>query len=177
MLKAEVLFQKQFTEAIKGNLKTARLILKMATRYFGPEAQGPSEVRFVIRPDAHLSETEGAASKAKKMNVGYCKPPEDGQFRKGRSGNPKGRPKQEQGQLSEGHLFRKVAWGRESIEIDGRRLMVPRWQLYMRTIYNMALNNSDGAARLLDQFRRHFPGDALPGDPITFIISDSDAAV
>jgi hypothetical protein len=175
MLKAEVLFQKQFTKAIKGNLKTARLILKMATRYFGPEAQGPSEVRFVIGPDDRFSENQGAASKGKQFNVGYCKPPEDREFKKGRSGNPKGRPKQDEKQLSEGRLFRKVAWGQAPIEIDGRRLMVPRWQLYLRTIYNMALNDNDSAARLLDQVRRHFPGDALPGDPITFIISESDA--
>ena len=30
---------------------------------------------------------------AKKINAGYGKPPEDKQFRKGQSGNPKGRPK------------------------------------------------------------------------------------
>ena len=28
-----------------------------------------------------------------KYNVGYCKPPENSQFPKGKSGNPAGRPK------------------------------------------------------------------------------------
>ncbi len=111
------------------------------------------------------------------MSVGYCSPPKDTQFRKGRSGNPKGRPKQDQTKLSEGHLFRKVAWERVPIEIDGCRLMVPRWQLYLRKIYNMALSGDHRAARLLDQLRRQFPGDALPGDPITFLISEGDAEV
>jgi hypothetical protein len=34
---------------------------------------------------------------------------------------------------------------------------------------------NNGAAKLLDQLRRQFPGEALPGDPITFIISETDA--
>ena len=43
------------------------------------------------------------------MSIGYRNPPKNNQFKKGRSGNPKGRPKQDRKQLSEGHLFRKVA--------------------------------------------------------------------
>ena len=45
----------------------------------------------------------------------------------------------------------------------------------IRQIYTMALNKDNGAAKLLDQLRTQFPGEALPGDPITFIISESDA--
>jgi hypothetical protein len=65
MLKAEVLFQQLFTKAIKGDLGSARLIFKMATKYFGPEAQGPSEVRFVIRPDDYFTQKNAAAPKEK----------------------------------------------------------------------------------------------------------------
>jgi hypothetical protein len=50
-----------------------------------------------------------------------------------------------------------------------------RWDAYVRQIYTMALNKNNGAARLLDQLRRQFPGDLLPGDTITFVISESDA--
>jgi hypothetical protein len=39
----------------------------------------------------------------------------------------------------------------------------------------MALNKNSSAARLLDQLRREFPGDLLPGDPITYLISEEDA--
>ena len=51
MLKAEVYFRQLFTKAIKGSLTEARLISKMAAKYFGPEAEGPSEIRFEIMPD------------------------------------------------------------------------------------------------------------------------------
>jgi len=50
-----------------------------------------------------------------------------------------------------------------------------RWDAYVRQIYTMALNRNNSAARLLDQLRRQFPGDLLPGDKITFIISETDA--
>jgi hypothetical protein len=51
MLKAEIHFQQLFNKAIKGNLTDARTIAKMAVKYFGPEAEGPSEARFIIVPD------------------------------------------------------------------------------------------------------------------------------
>jgi hypothetical protein len=51
MPKAEIYFRQLFTKAIKGDLTAARLIAKMATNYFGPKAEGPSEIEFVIVPD------------------------------------------------------------------------------------------------------------------------------
>jgi Family of unknown function (DUF5681) len=51
MPKGEIYFRQLFTKAIKGDLTAARLIAKMATKYFGPEAEGPSETEFVIVRD------------------------------------------------------------------------------------------------------------------------------
>jgi hypothetical protein len=67
-----------------------------------------------------------------------------------------------------------------SIEIEGTHQegthhKMSRWDAYVRQIYNMALNKNGSAARLLDQLRRQFPGDLLPGDPIIFLISEADA--
>ena len=50
-----------------------------------------------------------------------------------------------------------------------------RWDACVRQIYNMALSKDNSAARLLDQLRRQFPGDLLPGDPVTFLITEDDA--
>src|SRR5258708_27948121 len=51
MLKAEIYFRQLFNKAMKGSLTEARLIAKMAAKYFGPEAEGPSETRFIIVTD------------------------------------------------------------------------------------------------------------------------------
>jgi Family of unknown function (DUF5681) len=110
------------------------------------------------------------------MNKGNQNPSKNTQFKKGRSGNPKGRPRQIVGQVSTGSLFRKVAVREQiPIEINGTRFKISRWDAYVRQHYNMALNKNSSAARLLDQLRRQFPGDLLPGDPITFLISEDDA--
>jgi len=109
------------------------------------------------------------------MSTGYRNPPKDTQFGKGRSGNPRGRPRQNQQQVSVGSLFRKVAGEQVPIEVDGNRTAMSRWDVYVRQIYTMALNKNNTAARLLDQLRRQFPGDLLPGDPITFLITEDDA--
>jgi hypothetical protein len=63
MLQGEVLFQQLFKKAIKGNLEAARLIARMAAKYFGPEAQGPSEVRFEVRPDDYFTQKDSAKPK------------------------------------------------------------------------------------------------------------------
>ncbi|MDR3487423.1 MAG: hypothetical protein P4M05_21270 [Bradyrhizobium sp.] len=78
-------------------------------------------------------------------------------------------------QVSIGAQFRKVARESITIEIDGTPHKISRWDAYVRQIYNMALNKNNSAARLLDQLRSQFPGDLLPGDPITFLITEEDA--
>ena len=99
-------------------------------------------------------------------------------FKKGHSGNPKGRPpRQQRSQVSVGSLFRKVAKEHIRLEIDGVTVRMSLWDAYVRQIYTMALNKNHGAARLLDQLRRQFPGDLPPGDPITFLIYESDAGL
>jgi hypothetical protein len=109
------------------------------------------------------------------MSKGNRNPPKSTQFKKGRSGNPKGRPRQTVRQVSTGSQFRKVAREQISIEIEGTQHKMSRWDAYVRQIYNMALNKNGSAARLLDQLRRQFPGDLLPGDPVIFLISEADA--
>lgn len=101
----------------------------------------------------------------------------EARFKKGMSGNPKGRPRQQQPPASVGSLFRKVAKEHISLEIDGSTVRMPLWDAYIRQIYTMALNKNRGAARLLDKLRSQFPGDLLPGDPTTFLMYESDAGL
>jgi hypothetical protein len=53
--------------------------------------------------------------------------------------------------------------------------MTSRWNAYLFQVYKMALNDDSRAARLLIQLHKLFPGDALPGDPNTYIITEADA--
>jgi hypothetical protein len=106
------------------------------------------------------------------MNKGNRLSPKNTQFKKGRSGNPKGRPRQIVRQVSTGSQFRKVAKEQISIEIEGIRHKLSRWDAYVRQIYNMALNKNSSAARLLDQLRRQFPGDCLHHHPVRDLIYD-----
>ena len=109
------------------------------------------------------------------MSTGYRNPPKNGQFEKGRSGNPKGRLRQGLQLISVGYLFRKVANEQVVVEVEGGQVMMTRWEAFVRQIQTMALNKNASGARLLYQLRKQFPGNEARGDKITFIISESDA--
>ena len=47
MKKAEIHFRQQFTKAINGDLKTARLLGQMAEEYFAPEASADWETELI----------------------------------------------------------------------------------------------------------------------------------
>jgi hypothetical protein len=168
MRKGEVHCRQLFTKAIKGNLTAAKLIAKTAAKYFGvEEANGPSETTFLVVSNKMFEpKTEGGANACVRETR-----------KAGSKKRPSARPKVigTRQQVPIGLQFRKVAGESITIEIDGTPYRISRWNAYVRQIYNMALNKNNSAARLLDQLRSQFPGDLLPGDPITFIISEDDA--
>ena len=96
------------------------------------------------------------------MSKGNRTPPKNTQYKKGRSGNPKGRPRRPARQVSMGSQFRKVARQQISIEIGGTRYKMSRWDAYVRQIYNLALNKNSSAARLLRPAAK-----AISGGPTT----------
>ncbi|GLR92350.1 hypothetical protein GCM10007857_90760 [Bradyrhizobium iriomotense] len=98
----------------------------------------------------------------------------DSRFKKGQSGNPKGPPRQAARQMSTASLFRKVANEQVAIELDGRKVTMTRWEALLRQIQTLALNKNAGAARLLHQLRKQYPGSAAPGDKIITVVSDND---
>jgi Family of unknown function (DUF5681) len=56
MSKVEIHFRQLFNKAIRGNLKEARLIAKMAVKYFGPEAEAAPVLRYIVVPDKILNQ-------------------------------------------------------------------------------------------------------------------------
>ncbi len=77
-------------------------------------------------------------------------PPPEKQFKKGRSGNPAGRPK---GSISLEGLTRKVAHKKHKVSIDGRYRRLTTFELLIEKTKAMAANGHSGAAALLAWLR------------------------
>jgi hypothetical protein len=107
------------------------------------------------------------------MSGGYGNPPKANRFKKGRSGNAKGRPRQAAQRVSTAYLFRKVANEEVAIQTDGGTVMMTRWEALIRQIHVMAYNDAS-AARLLHQIRKRFSGNGSPSDKSILVLSDNE---
>ena len=91
---------------------------------------------------------EGGAAYA----VGFCKPPEHTRFRKGRSGNPAGRPK---GALDLGPLLGKVLAEKVAVkDASGRRRTISKLEAALTQLVNKAAGADLRAIRLLIELDR-----------------------
>jgi hypothetical protein len=52
-----------------------------------------------------------------------------------------------------------------------------RWEALARMVQNLALNKDPGAARVLSQMRKKFPGKAAPAGKFILVVSDNDMKV
>jgi hypothetical protein len=100
--------------------------------------------------------------------------PNNGKYKKGQSGNPKGRPKKTTVRLSSAYLFRKVANEQIAAERSGKKVKMTRWEALMRQLQIMSLNKNTSATRLLQQIRKHFPTNAPPTEKYLMVVNDAD---
>jgi Family of unknown function (DUF5681) len=77
---------------------------------------------------------------------GYGKPPQGTQFRKGRSGNPKGRPR---GSRNASTLLDQALKERVIVSENGRRRKVTKLEAILKQLVNKAAQGDHRATRLL----------------------------
>lgn len=78
--------------------------------------------------------------------VGYGKPPRATRFRKGRSGNPSGRPKQTRTQLE---LLRRELAQRVTVTEGGRKRRLTKGELVTKQLVTRALKGEVPALRMM----------------------------
>ncbi|MDU8945991.1 DUF5681 domain-containing protein [Ovoidimarina sediminis] len=89
--------------------------------------------------------------------TGRGRPPPASQFRKGKSGNPKGRPKGRQNMKT---IVEKVAHETHWISEGGRQTELKTYELIFRRLQARAVSGDLEAKKLLDSYReRYQPGD------------------
>lgn len=85
-------------------------------------------------------------SKGSDYVVGYKRPPKPTQFKTGKSGNPRGRPK---GARSVGAVLRDVIRQRIAVTENGRTRRIPALEVMLRRLANDAMRNDPRAMKLL----------------------------
>ena len=83
--------------------------------------------------------------------VGFAKPPKDTQFRKGRSGNPKGRPK---GKPNLATVIRRALDAKVMINENGQRRAVTKLEACVTQLINKAAGGDLRSCQLVTQLAR-----------------------
>lgn len=96
--------------------------------------------------------------KTKKLTgdaVGYGKPPVNTRFKKGQSGNPKGRRK---ATLNPATVLARALRERVVINENGRRKTVTKWEAATKQVANKAASGDLGAVKLVSMLLQNFEG-------------------
>src|SRR6266404_713850 len=88
----------------------------------------------------------------KYYHVGYGKPPREHQFRKGQSGNPKGRPKREP--HADVLLILEVLNEPIVITENNKRIEIPLRMQIERALVNACIKGNLKAGRVLERYRQ-----------------------
>jgi Family of unknown function (DUF5681) len=88
--------------------------------------------------------------------VGYGKPPELNRFKKGKSGNPKGRPKREPDDIDVEHLFIEELFETVTVNIGGRSQTLPAWKVIAKRLVAECMKGNIRAIRMYREFTDQF---------------------
>jgi hypothetical protein len=104
--------------------------------------------------------------------VGYGKPPRPSRFKKGQSGNPRGRPRR--GARNFEDIIRAVLGKQVEYRANGLVRRTPRLELVIKRHVVSALNGNIGSASFLINMRDHAKNFADAGPLIIEIINSPD---
>jgi hypothetical protein len=85
-------------------------------------------------------------SKSADYVVGYRRPPKATQFTKGKSGNPKGRPR---GSRPVGAILQEIIQQKVSVTEGGKTRRIPALEVMLRRLANDAMRSDQRAIKLL----------------------------
>jgi hypothetical protein len=86
------------------------------------------------------------SSKPPRETVGYGRPPKSTRFKKGKSGNPKGRPRGARGMSA---VLHNVMRQKIPVTENGRTRRVPALEVMLRRLANDAMRNDPRALKLV----------------------------
>ena len=101
--------------------------------------------------------------------VGYCRPPVQSRFRKGQSGNPRGRRAHDR---TMPEAIMRALYGKVLVTENGERRMVARIEVAARQLANKAAGGDLAAMRMIAQLCPNVKEEVAP--MIQLIVSDDD---
>jgi len=161
MRREEFRVLKLITMAIDGDLAAAEQIEKMARHHLQLEEKGASGYRFAVMPDYYFNRAN------KEMSASQCREVEKKLKRIQSEAN-------EPELISEAYMFRRIVQEEVPIDINGKKVKVTRWQLYLRKIYASALSGDNRASKLLFRLQKQYPAGAPSGPVTTYLITKAD---
>ena len=105
--------------------------------------------------------------------VGYAVPPKTGQFKKGQSGNPKGRRKES---VALATLIRKSAKERVIVQENGTRKSMTKDEAALKQLFNKAASGDQRAIKLMADLMNLHTAAVEPTAP-KFTLTDADREV
>ena len=95
-----------------------------------------------------MSKDKSENNKNKDEKVGYKKPPKKNQFKKGKSGNPKGRPKKSE-YLHFGDLCIDMMNEKVTVTENGTKKEILKKEAFVRALFNHCLSGKAAHAKLI----------------------------
>jgi hypothetical protein len=103
----------------------------------------------------------------REYDVGYGRPPKASQFKKGKSGNPRGRPRRD---LSMGALFRKVSQQKVRTNTQNGQKMMTKMEASLIQLVNKSASGDLKALKVLVDLSRQFPELSADCEPLDKLV-------